>query len=227
MPTNHPRPATPNDQEMVDPMQASPAASPRQPLPTSLASFALSHVASTSAPSSPSTHSMSIDDSYPYVANMSSYPLYRKLRRSSLLSLRGIQRDRSGSGSGSGSGGGAETPPVHHQSGSFSSSGGSPMNTVFPSWKERAGSPLTGAYVTDEPQAEEAVDDDEETACPPKMVLDDPSGESLSQDSTVLPSTPPPRLEPAFIPSPSIPITRKGPVSQTNPLEGWHSGLTF
>src|SRR5260370_38219527 len=87
------RPSTPNDLEMtLDSMQAS----PRQPLPTSLASFALPHSSTNSTPSSPSNSFMAIDDfSYPTntppSSGISSYPLYRKLRRSSLLSL---HRDR-------------------------------------------------------------------------------------------------------------------------------------
>ena len=182
----NPRPSTPNDLEMIDPAHsASPMASPRQPLPTSLASFALTH-ASTSAPPSPSSPSMLIDDGFPFTSNLASYPLYRKLRRSSLLSLRSMQRSDS------------------HSTG-FSPGNSSPVNTVFPPWKDRSGSPLSGAFNNDDDPGKVDNDDEDQqqrdaASGDPIMALDDPP-KDIDR-----PSTPPP-LGSAFIPSSSsLPI---------------------
>ena len=123
------RPRTPNDLEMTDPI-ASPVPSPRQPLPTSLASFALTH--SSSAPSSPSSsYTMAIDREElgwpPAFGSASQFPTIRKLRRGSLLSLRSEDR-----------------PTVSLPSASSRSSSPragvarveSPVDSVFPAWKD-------------------------------------------------------------------------------------------
>ncbi|KAG8967557.1 hypothetical protein FRC03_009810 [Tulasnella sp. 419] len=91
---------TPPDQEMSDHSQMMLQPSPRPSLPSSIADFALAH-ASTSAPPSPSTSLMALDDPNPYLhgylqngplaapatLNPAAYPLFRKIRRPSLLGL--------------------------------------------------------------------------------------------------------------------------------------------
>ncbi|KAF8342842.1 uncharacterized protein EI90DRAFT_794953 [Cantharellus anzutake] len=206
------RPSTPNDLEMtVDPMQAS----PRQPLPTSLASFALSHSSSNSAPSSPSTSSMVIDD-FCYPTNpstnaaISSYPLYRKLRRSSLLSF---HRDR------------LSEPAVSrsYSRGTRNSSSGSsspnPINTgILSPWKDRASSPLTM-----ERNDTETENKDEGEALPSiersrpgsrTMTLDESEGgeSEIQANEPTRPTTPPPRLDSPFNPSISSDLPRRFPL---------------
>ncbi len=207
------RPSTPNDLEMtVDSMQVS----PRQPLPTSLASFALSHPSTNSTPSSPSASVMAIDDfSYPTNAPtssaISSYPLYRKLRRSSLLSL---HRDRL-----------SETPYSRPQSRGGtqnSSSGSNSPNTIgtgiFSLWKDRASSPLP----LDRNDTEAEIKSEEENR--PNIRVRRPDSLAMTLDENeqthnavepVRLSTPPPRLHSPFNPSSSLPsvVPRKPTVS--------------
>jgi len=206
------RPSTPNDLEMTD-TAMSPVPSPRQPLPTSLASFALSH--STSAPTSPSTSTsiMSIDRedlAWPALLGAApSFPTIRKLRRSSLLSSRPTDRaDHTSSGSGSGS---------------RSTRSGSPINTVFPNWddedtKEPSQSPIDQSPADSEEPTASNTDtalrldtnvSGETTQIPRQMTLDD-YGLSSSLPSPMVdksidpPSTPrlAPHLGPALVPSP-------------------------
>lgn len=219
-----PRPSTPNDLEMTDPT-LSPIPSPRQPLPTSLASFALAH--STSAPSSPSGSSsiMAIDREDfgwpPLYPPTPSFPAIRKLRRSSLLSSRPAER------------------PDHVSSPTRSARSGSPINTVFPSWKDEEDSPIV-ASPTDSspPDAEEDQDAD-----PPKsgegglqiqtdrktrvreMNLDSyrlsisPPSPMVDKSSDP-PTTPRPmRLEPAFVPSPPSSKPIDVPKVRVQPLQ--------
>ncbi|KDQ20027.1 hypothetical protein BOTBODRAFT_170054 [Botryobasidium botryosum FD-172 SS1] len=74
--------------------------SPRPSLPTSLASFALSHPTSSSAPTSPLSALMTLDEPHTITGSTPSvltspYPLIRKLRRPSLLGLGGITKSAS------------------------------------------------------------------------------------------------------------------------------------
>lgn len=207
------RPSTPNDLEMIDPT-VSPVPSPRQPLPTSLASFALTH--SASAPPSPSASSsiMAVDReelSWPALFGPTpSFPAIRKLRRSSLLSSRPTDRAETSSGSGSGS---------------RSARSGSPINTVFPNWddedtKEDSQSPIVHSPTDSEEPTASNIDaplrldtnvSREITRIPRPMNLDryrlSTSPPPPMADKTAdAPSTPrpPSGLEPAFVPSPPL-----------------------
>lgn len=203
------RPSTPHDLEMTD-TAMSPVPSPRQPLPTSLASFALTH--SSSAPPSPSASpsTMAVDRedlSWPALFGpVPSFPTIRKLRRSSLLSSRPTDRtEHTSSGSGSGS---------------RSARSGSPINTVFPNWddedtKEDSQSPIVHSPAdSEEPTAAsdrgtalrlDTNASKETTGISKQMNLDDYTlSSSIADKSIDPPSTPRPVPQPerTLVPSP-------------------------
>lgn len=179
------RPRTPpasttSDQEMADNVFSQPSSltsSPRVLLPSALSSFSLPH---STTPPSPSGSSMTLDDPFPLPINpiTPTYPMHRKLRRSSLLSLRGTAK-----------------PEIN---GGYSRRSASPVS-VFPSWRERAGSPLSSLPSVHDHKRKTM---NEDTSGVSNLLIDYPGAIPTTPGTSTpktRPSTPPPRSNPSCL----------------------------